>query len=439
MIKKKVKSNSWWYFLERYIHVSIKSQDLLLYNTLTGKHLEYKNQAEVVRFVKRLQSAGKMQVIKLTRGYLDTRPAIARFVKATRKYYMADLVDTSYSEGKPIQMLPILNIQRDIKKLKADPQRSVGEELMKTLDEVTLYIHSRVTPHLKNNYLYLFKKAYKQFIFNYTDDRLPEELDIRHIRQLAEEIFGSNLTYINIAGGDIFRYKRLKELLEILSQFHAVINFYIPFTDIIPNISAIQFLHTLNIACQLVVLIPFPIDHEAIECPVSALKKIGIPSRLEMVVQSDDHLEASEKLSEAFEMRNFSIRPFFNGRNLGFLKKHAFLTKTDILNSKPGIQDIYMRTAVNPANFGKLTILTDGRVYANVNAPFIGKLGKVSIYRMIAKEMESGRSWRRVRSKVQPCKNCLYNQLCPPLLNYEYVLNRNDLCFAAEAREDARN
>jgi len=36
--------------------------------------------------------------------------------------------------------------------------------------------------------------------------------------------------------------------------------------------------------------------------------------------------------------------------------------------------------------------------------------------------------WFLIRSQVEPCKKCIYNFLCPPVSNYEFVMNSNNLC-----------
>ncbi len=32
------------------------------------------------------------------------------------------------------------------------------------------------------------------------------------------------------------------------------------------------------------------------------------------------------------------------------------------------------------------------------------------------------------RQDVEPCKDCVFNSLCPPISNYEHVMGKHDLC-----------
>jgi pseudo-rSAM protein len=83
---------------------------------------------------------------------------------------------------------------------------------------------------------------------------------------------------------------------------------------------------------------------------------------------------------------------------------------------------------VNPFHFGTLTVLSNGSIYANVNTQRLGSLNGGSLHDVVYKEMYRGKSWRRIRKKVEPCKFCTFDALCPPLSNYEYALGRNNLC-----------
>lgn len=429
--KKSGKSRSpqsWWYYLERYVHVAVNSGSLLLYNTLNGKYLEYKNRPDLVRFVKRLQSPGQLQVIKLTRPFLEKSPGIERFIKLTRRYYMADLIDTAYSSRKPVQAMPILNIHRDVKKLKADPARSVGDNLLKNLDQVSLYLNSSVNPCMENRHSQLFAGGYRQFLCNCHSSSGIPNLEFGLIKRFLTEISGAGLSFVNILGGDIFRYPEFHRLLELLAPVRAIKRFYTLYSDVLSNLEYLKQIDALRMPYQMVVLVPFPVEMKELRTSVVALQNAGIPFCCEFIVQSESHLESAARIEEKEGILHVSFHPFYNGRNLGFLKKHMFMKKTDIMTSGPEMCDIFMRTAVNPANFGKLTVLTNGDVYANVNTPRLGRLGKDSVYRMVYREMDRGTGWRWTRLKAKPCKKCLYKLLCPPILNYEYVLKRNNLC-----------
>jgi pseudo-rSAM protein len=76
-----------------------------------------------------------------------------------------------------------------------------------------------------------------------------------------------------------------------------------------------------------------------------------------------------------------------------------------------------------------LTVLSNKKVYANLNNPGIEILGRDDILDIVYKEMHKGKSWTKIRKYVTPCKSCVFNALCPPISNYEYTLGKYDLCY----------
>jgi pseudo-rSAM protein len=106
----------------------------------------------------------------------------------------------------------------------------------------------------------------------------------------------------------------------------------------------------------------------------------------------------------------------------------VFVDKEDLQEAKPTCREIYARQLVNPLHFGTLTVLSNGHIHANINVSRLGILNHDSIYEVVYKEMYRGNSWRRIRKRVEPCKRCTFEALCPPLSNYEYAFGRNNLC-----------
>ena len=82
--------------------------------------------------------------------------------------------------------------------------------------------------------------------------------------------------------------------------------------------------------------------------------------------------------------------------------------------------------AMKISNFGKLTVMPDGTVYANVNASPLGTIDD-SLYSLVYKEFMEGKSWFKVRDEA-PCIDCVYQWLCPSPSNYEKVVGRPNLC-----------
>jgi len=95
------------------------------------------------------------------------------------------------------------------------------------------------------------------------------------------------------------------------------------------------------------------------------------------------------------------------------------------------MKDFFARQAMNLYDFGKITILPNGDVYANLNHPSLGNIHVNNIQEILHKEVEEGKSWFRVRNQA-PCTDCVYQWICPSPSNYEIAIGRSNLCHVKE-------
>lgn len=82
---------------------------------------------------------------------------------------------------------------------------------------------------------------------------------------------------------------------------------------------------------------------------------------------------------------------------------------------------------MNENFFGKLTIMPNGDVYANVNANVLGNLKSNSLNELVYKEISQKESWFLKREN-KPCSDCAYKLLCPSPSNYELAIGKMNLC-----------
>jgi len=113
--------------------------------------------------------------------------------------------------------------------------------------------------------------------------------------------------------------------------------------------------------------------------------------------------------------------------NINFFEENVFLTSKDILSVHIGLKDFLRKQVLNKNDFGKITIQSNGDVYANVHYPVLGNIYTLSIYWLIQREISEGQSWLRLRNS-EPCKQCIYQWLCPSPSDYEIEIGRPNLC-----------
>lgn len=411
---------SYWFYLEPYVYAVVKGDVALLYNTHSGEALLYKKQPLIAQWVRRLRSKKNLYITKLTAKQLS-EPGIARFLYHIRKRLIGDLIDTTLSDGKPFLMMPVLDIERDVETFKKGAPEMVGRDIMGYLSEMSVYINNVCDRNCS-----ICRHAYRQFLYCYCDGRRYNELDTTIIDRLIEETAGSSLVSVNILGGDIFKYSRFEELLVILNRSPALKSFYVHFQNLVGREENLRLFSNTN--SELNVLVHFPLNRRVLAEVAQIVDRWRINANYIFALQSDGDVTSTEEIVSNCDIEDPVLRPLFNGRNRSFFQKHVFINKKMILEAKPSFKEIFERKAVNSHFFGKLTILNNSEIYAGMNGSPLGRLSENSIYDAVYKEMFRGRSWRRVRSGVEPCRRCVFDALCPPLSNYESVLGQNNMC-----------
>jgi len=91
------------------------------------------------------------------------------------------------------------------------------------------------------------------------------------------------------------------------------------------------------------------------------------------------------------------------------------------------MKDIFRKHIINKDNFGKLFILSNGDIYANILHKKLGNIKTDSIYQIVKKEIEIGESWLRIRNQ-KPCCDCLYQYICPSPSDLDLMIGQLNLC-----------
>lgn len=419
-MNKKQKQKKYWFILDNYVHVSVKRNGVMFYNSLTGKILEYNGSEAVLKLVKRLHSPKNLLVTRIT-GKELLNPEISQLVSDLRGYFMGDLIDASLTKIKPLQMMPYAKVHKDVEVIRKTPARSVGEHMMKYLVEISLYINSACSQDCA-----ICGSAYKQFFCCTRTKYGKEELNIQSLKDLFRQVQGAPLVRLNILGGDIFKFSKLGELLAILKTFSLKKVFYTHYLNLLQQEDKFALFPADSSSFS--ILVTFPVEENQWKASMELIRAQDIKAEFLFIVGSEKDVTRAEELITSFGLDVYSFHPFFNGNNLDFFERNIFLDKEDLQEAKPTDKDIHARQLVNPFHFGRLTVLSNGHIHANINTSRLGTLEKNSMHEAVYKEMYRGKNWRRIRKRTAPCKSCIFSALCPPLSNYEYVIGRNNLC-----------
>ena len=231
---------------------------------------------------------------------------------------------------------------------------------------------------------------------------------------------------INILGGDFFSHSKWKYLLELLKSVPVKKAYHLHYLNAFDREQELKTLATVN--DEMVVVVNFPVNVQKLGIVVESIVAIDINCKYIFVIKDEPDLQRAESLISSYNISNPEFKAFYTGNNLNFFERNLYIERQDIEEERPSLNDIYTRGSVNSVDFGYLTVLSNGKIYANVNNPGLGILGKDSVYNILMKELNNGNSWRKIRKNVLPCKRCTFEMLCPPITNYNISIGKNDLC-----------
>lgn len=376
-------SKNYWFTIEPFVYVGLTNQVALLYNTLDGELIN-SNNSEVIYLLNRVLLKDNHGVALLTNEECKSKE-IKDFIEELRDKYMGDVLDTSFSKYKPVQLFPYSNYQ-DRKKLHKKINFFPYEDVLENLFEVSIY--------------------------------LGKDTDISILVDFLRSM--PRTTKYNILG-DLNRVDVYEQLFVFLDQSSSTKYIWFPYTEV----AVLPF--GLNNNFSFIISIDFPLDKQRLEHSWQSLINQDLPFEYVFNISSVEELQKAGEIVEMFDLDNYRLNPIYTGTNIQFLEENVFLTKDDILSNLISLKDIFTHQSMNVYNYGKLNIMSNGDVYANVDNPPLGNICTHSILDMLHKELAEGKSWFHLREQ-SPCVDCVYQWLCPSPSELEKVIGRPNLC-----------
>lgn len=396
----------------------------MLYNTLNGEQLVYRNRKDIAKLLAKMISKKNLNAVIENKDILEDE-GVAAFLKragSMRAINWYDYFKENKNHKKPVSIPPILNLHRDRKKMILDPERNPGEDIKKYLHKINIYING-YGRSVHNNPLFI--GGYKQFLFPYSPGKYIE-LKAHKIQKLLDQIKEPGAFLITILGGNIFEHSQVEDLTGYLDQLPAKKELGVFYRDINENrLRSIDWEKSKEMSLRVFVEPQFQYK-ELVTC-VELTERFNINTNVQFTVESERDVERLDEIIGLPGGSKFSVKPFYNGNNYHFFKQNVFIETSDLSEPPVKKKDIYARSVMNSNHFGEITILGNGNIYSNINERRIGTMDQ-GIREVLLKELHEGKGWFKVRKHLIPCKGCIYNQICPPTSNYEYALSRNDLC-----------
>lgn len=409
-------SKKYWFYLSSDVYVSHNEDDkkVLLYNTKTGEYLETGNPL-LIRIVKEVYIPKNLGVIRIDSIIINKLSSILEIIIAKG---LGGIKDIKENEVKPINLLPILNLSKDIEKIKKhNDTSSIMSGTLQYLSELNIYVNEEC----KQNCI-LCDTYYKQVKCCCKFEN-NEELPLEQLIGIFKQIKHSMVKKVNILGGNLFEYSHFNKMINFFPKFNEF-KFHLWINYLSLTYENISLLKQKNI--YKVIIFTFPLYEDRVEWILDKYKDSKF-TQFNFIIENEKEYATVVKLTEKFHLNNAIINPLYTKRNIDFFEDNIYLNKGDIMSGKLSMREIFRNQKLNLNNFGSLTIFANGTVKANINSIELGNIYKNSMLEVIQNELIKNTAWRKVRNNGK-CKDCLYKFLCPPPSNYEYVIGRPNLC-----------
>jgi len=398
------------FFLHPHIYYNKIGSKFLLYNTKNGDCIE-SDSLECSGLIESVYIPENLGVIDIYESQLEKKEIID-FIRIIKEKGFGKLDETGPDTLPVVNLLPILNLQTDIERLKKNNE-SLTDNVQNYLNEMNIYINEHCDLGCSD-----CKLHYKQVRSCYRSDD-NRFLALVEIKKILDEASNSLLKKVNLLGGNIYLYPHLKELMALLNEYQFEFHFWVHYKNLIEYT-------LLNSNIHKDILVTFPID----EVVVLELLDRHRQSKFHFIVETEAQVDEIEQVLQG-NFDNYTIMPIFNGRNLQFFKENIYLEKQDIFSTTISQREIFRNQKLNSNFFGKLYVLPDGSVKANMNSAILGNINTNSLLEIIYLELHKNTAWRKVRDE-EPCSACLYQFLCPAPSNYEMVISEPNLCNILE-------
>lgn len=396
----------YWLILNPDTFLWVKQERGYIYNTINYRNVIFENKGILEDIANQFINIDNLYRVSLDKNIL-IQPEVSTFVQCIINTESGKFVPDNGHNRRPVSFKPELRIQDDINYYRWEHKQNIDGNIIHNLHQLIFYINGS---NSENN------EYFKQTFFPITTEKVLDKDSICWFAFNARK--SSFLSEISLVG-NIWTYPDADILLQKLNDMNYHVVVYVTEKDVLANLEkANQYVN------QELLHILVTDSNMAESLPKDEIWRIDTPYTF--LVTSEKSYETAEECINKHNLKKAIIHPTYTGDNISFFEENLFITEEDIANTSLSKREIFAHQSLNINNFGKLFILPDGKVHANVNNPPIGNISDPP-HDMVYKEMTEGRSWLQIRNE-KPCCNCIYQWLCPSPSNFEFVFKKPNLC-----------
>ena len=406
-----IETKDYWFALKSSVYVEFKENKILLYDTKSGNRIETKWE-DAIALVSQLYEPKNLGVTLLSKEML-LKTDTSGFVREVLEKRMGDIVDVAKVPNKPVRLIPILSFQKDVERLKKNKENHslIGNDAKNYLIELNIYLNNSCSLNCLH-----CDKYYKQ-IHCCTTKNENQELAFEELESIFRQISFSSVSRVNLLGGNIFEYSYLAQSYKLFDSYKDILHCRFHYENYKPGI--------LPNSLKLDMIVNFPVKETIFK---NTWKLVDDRETVvHFIIENEEQYEQMSVLIDEYDIEKYQIHPVYTGENLEFFEENVFVDQEDIFSKTRSIREIFRNQKLNANFFGSLSILPDGGVKANVNAPTLGNIKTDSLMSLIFKEMMDNTAWRVVRDS-QPCSECIYQFICSAPSNYEIAIGKPNLC-----------
>jgi pseudo-rSAM protein len=400
-------------YLEPYAISQVCGNDSLVYNSISGEILEYRDNELIAATIRKMEDQETGFLAEITE---NQNPGIPEdFIKDLRNGFSGDLIRCQDSKPAVIRPKPIIKQYpppRDFPSFSADDY----------LRSICFFVNGDDSPLTRE-----YKLASRQFPCMLHSPEGYREISTGLIRSVLEPYSGVSGMILEFGGSDITRYSEVLTLARELKSFSLPVTIHIALPCRNPGIlSELAALPRIRISFY--VTAPEGLEQLKRLIEENVIRQKGKKTEVNFIIRSMEEYSLAGSFLEANSFGRFFFLPYFDGQNMDFFKENVFLSREDILGLKPSLKQVYSRQLINEQLYGKIFITPVGQAFANMNSEPIGDITTQSLSDVVRNELERSGPWHLTRMKVNPCSDCLYQIFCPPIGNYELLLDRFNFC-----------
>lgn len=410
------KHTSHWLYLSREVYTADLQEGLFLYHTKTGEHA-FVSDPEITQLIRETRKPSNLGVIAVNYHELQESHSFD-ILQRLLSTHMLGLVPWD-GQQKPINLLPILNLQKDI-----DKAQAMGEVTL-ALDNIFSYLTRLILvldiDATRSRSLPLSLLSRRWVVPNQSSRMTSDLLD-----KIISDLRGDPSCSITMLSSGSLDAEIVHSLCHVINQYGRPIHLVLPISSGASRLGANWDIADLPKGTKLTYLVD---DEGASDLIDTATLGVSDQVRLAVLIDDERHLDVLESLHT--EELSTTIIPIYNGTNRDFFEKNLFIEEDDLFCEPISMRRIFCNQKLNTNNFGTLICFPDGTCRANALAPDLGSLRSQSLLELVHHELLHNTAWRKTRDE-SPCDRCCYRYLCPPPSNYERLLHQSNLCHITQ-------